>query len=267
MGALHEVNATAYGISTDPAGIPGVASSTSGHPGDQWGFAAGAGLKLNFPMVAQGDYFQSQVNYTQGALRYAFFTPNTNWGAANGNKEAYGVLSDAVYGSTGGTFATGTSLQLTTAWGVNASFEHYWTPQWHESFYGGYTAVSYNSVANNALCALENGNSFGGPSLGTGGSGAIATPGCNNNWNTFYAGSRLQWDVTKSFYLGVEVMYEQLDSAKPNSTNNLPSGSVANGFNQSLAITGSTVQSAIPGSVQNQGDWNFTIRAHKDFLP
>ena len=41
-----------------------------GHPGDAWGWVVGAGLRLNFPMVAQGDYFQSEVNYTQGALRY-----------------------------------------------------------------------------------------------------------------------------------------------------------------------------------------------------
>ncbi len=42
----------------------------TGHPGDQWGFAVGAGLRLNTPMIAQGDYFQTQVNYTQGGLRY-----------------------------------------------------------------------------------------------------------------------------------------------------------------------------------------------------
>ena len=49
-------------------------------------------------MIAQGDYFQSQVNYTQGALRYLFFTPNTNWGKVEGNNETFGVLSDCVYG-------------------------------------------------------------------------------------------------------------------------------------------------------------------------
>jgi hypothetical protein len=27
-------------------------------------------LRLNFPNIAQGDYFQSQVTYTQGATRY-----------------------------------------------------------------------------------------------------------------------------------------------------------------------------------------------------
>ena len=30
-------------------------------------------------------------------------------------------------------------------------------------------------------------------------------PGCNNNWSMWGVGTRLQWDVTKSFYLGVEV--------------------------------------------------------------
>ena len=53
---------------------------TSGHPDDKWGFAVGAGIKLNAPMIGQGDYFQAQVNYTQGALRYIFQTPNSNWG-------------------------------------------------------------------------------------------------------------------------------------------------------------------------------------------
>jgi len=81
MGALHQVNANYYSA-TAPA---------SGHPSDAWGFAVGAGLRLNFPMVAQGDYFQTQANYSRGALRYLFFTPNSDWTKANGNTEAYRV--------------------------------------------------------------------------------------------------------------------------------------------------------------------------------
>ncbi len=45
--------------------------------------------------------------------------------------------------------------QLTTAWSVNASYEHYWTPSVHESFVGAYEAVSYNSQANAILCDAE----------------------------------------------------------------------------------------------------------------
>ena len=29
-------------------------------------------------MIGQGDYFQTQVNYTQGALKYIFQNPNGN---------------------------------------------------------------------------------------------------------------------------------------------------------------------------------------------
>ena len=44
-------------------------------PTDKWGSAVGAGLKVNFPMIGPGDYFQAQVNYTEGAMRYAATTP------------------------------------------------------------------------------------------------------------------------------------------------------------------------------------------------
>ena len=114
-------------------------------------------------MIAQGDYFQSQVNYTQGALRYLFFTPNTNWGKVNGASETFGVLSDCVYGGVGGATpgAPATSRRVASGpprWGVNASFEHYWTPAVHESLYGAYYAVSYaegTGSANSMLCVME----------------------------------------------------------------------------------------------------------------
>jgi hypothetical protein len=265
MGALHEVNASYYGVSS----INGTSAVTSGTPGQTWGFAVGGGLRLNFPMIAQGDYFQSQVNYSQGAMRYLFFTPDFNWGNASGRQEGYGVLSDAVYGSTGGTFATGTGLNLTTGWGFNASFEHYWTPAVHESFLGGYSAVSYNTQANNQLCAIENGGLNGGPALPAGASGAVATPGCNNNWSTWYAGSRLQWDITKSFYIGVEGLYSQIHSATPNATNTLVSNASggASPATQALGIAGSAVSTGLPGAISDVGVWTVRVRMHKDFLP
>ena len=90
MGALHQVNATYYGRRQLPL--------RNGHPADKWGFAIGAGIKLNAPMIGQGDYLQAQVNYTEGALRYIFQTPNSNWGKIDGNSVGFGVLSDAVVG-------------------------------------------------------------------------------------------------------------------------------------------------------------------------
>jgi hypothetical protein len=234
MGALHEVNANYY-TATTPA---------SGHPSDQWGWAAGAGLKLNLPMITQGDWFQAQVNVTQGALRYLFNTPNTNFGDVMGAGESYGVLSDCVYGGTV-TGATSTGCQLTSAWGFNAGYEHFWTPALHSDVYGAWYQVKYGTSANNMLCGIEgNGGGVG--------STALAGAGCNNNWSTWGIGSRTQWDVTKTFYLGVEVLYQQMKSATLNAA-----GTVA-----APVAFGAAVNQA-----GTESNWVVAIRAHRDFLP
>jgi hypothetical protein len=253
MGAYHLVNASYYG--SIQTGAPSVLSGAA--PSNEAGWAVGGGLKVNFPFVAPGDYFQTQVNYTQGATRYLFNTPNTNYGMVNGAQEAYGVLSDCVYG---GNTASGVSVagsatncQLTTAWGFNASYEHYWTPQWHQSLYGAYYAVRYDSAANAMLCQA---GGFGTTTIAAsgGGNNAVAAAGCNNNWDTWGVGTRLQWDVTKSFYIGVEAMYVQLDSA---TTGSASTTAALGGFS-----SGSATQ--LQG---HASDWNFTLRMHKDFLP
>jgi hypothetical protein len=246
MGALHEVNAPYYALATG-----GTQLVLNGHPSDQWGFAAGAGLKLNAPFIAQGDYLQSQVNYTQGALRYVSSGVNGGGYVLNGNTQAYGVWSDCVFG---GTVAAGTatSCQLTTAWGVDVSYEHYWTPQWHESFFFGYAGVNYNSSANAMLCsAASPGAGVFGAGVGT---AAVAAAGCNNNWGYYAAGSRLQWDVTKTLYLGVEVLYNHVQSAST------PTGTIGD-----YALSGAGLASGNPNGSEN--NWAVTARIHRDFVP
>jgi hypothetical protein len=81
---------------------------------------------------------------------------------------------------------------------------------------------------------------------------ALAAAGCNNNWNMYYIGSRLQWDVTKSFYLAVDVLYQDLNSAT------LPG-------NLLTAATALTNSGAL--TVSNQSNWMVGLRMHKDFLP
>ena len=264
MGAVHQVNANAFGISAT-----GTANMISGHPGDEWGWVAGAGLRLNIPYFAQGDFFQTQVNYTQGALRYLFQTPNTNWGKADSSQEAFGVLSDAVFGSTCGNaaFTVGcvrNGLELTTAWNVNAAFEHYWTPAFHSSAYGGYAEIRYDNAANAGLCNIEN-NAANGATHGAGLFSSTVV-GCDNNWNTWWVGSRTQWDITKSFYMGVDVLYQKLDSASINSAGVFSSTSSATAT-QSPAITGSPVVTGVAGSVKDVDNWAIRFRVHKDFLP
>src|SRR5262249_59348918 len=92
MGAAHDVSGAYYAATTAVAAGSACATATSGifggtaagtltgsetcgHPADKVGWAAGIGAKFN---AYGGDYFQFQVNYTQGAARYAANTPAGN---------------------------------------------------------------------------------------------------------------------------------------------------------------------------------------------
>ncbi|MGH6676250.1 MAG: porin, partial [Xanthobacteraceae bacterium] len=233
MGALHEDNAGYYG--TTPI---------TGHPSDAWGWVIGAGLKINTPFISQGDYLDAEANYTQGALKYLWDANPSNEQGVNGATEGFGIMSDCVYGGTVGAGATG--CQLTSAWEIDVGYEHYWTPQWHESFVFNGMWTKYGTSGNNMLCSAE------GAGNGLAGSAGVALAGCNNNWDDDGAGSRLQWDVTKSFYVGVEALYQHLDSAT------LPGGLITKAV--SLTNSGAT-------TVADQNNWSFTVRMHKDFLP
>jgi hypothetical protein len=254
MGAAHQVNASYYSLSNVQGSAPAVPGG--GHPGDKWGFAVGGGLLLNTPFISQGDTFMAQANYTQGALRYLFQYPNTNWGKVDGASQAWGVLSDCVYGGTVAAFSTG--CNLTTAYGFNAAFEHYWTPAWHTSLYGAWYQVKYNAQANAQLCNEEG---FGNFPNGAG-SAALGAPGCSNNWQAWGIGSRTQWDVTKTFYLGVEVLYSGMKSASSGCAIVLNNGTCGGtGSGQTIAFGNAAFQDS------SASNWTVTVRAHRDFLP
>jgi Porin subfamily len=249
-GALHQVNAPYYengqSLFINPEG--------SGHPDDKWGWAAMAGVRINTPFIGTGDYLQLQGIYTQGALRYLFQNPNNNWWVQNGFNTAYGVLSDAVYGGSPNDplGPSQTDLNLTTAWGVNAGYEHFWNPRWRTSLYGGYTSVSYNNQANAILCSLQgSGNNDVGVF-------AVAGPGCDNNWTSWWVGSRTQWNVTKDFYMGLDVAYLKVDGASTTSGQVLGGAVVPNGaINSTVGFK----------NLSDEGIWMARFRVHRDFYP
>ena len=113
--------------------------------------------------------------------------------------------------SFGTSAANGTSIELTTAWGVNAAYEHFWSKQWQTSVYGAYTATTYNANANAYMCLAE--TTGGGSALGP----AFANPNgvaCDNNFNVWTIGTRTQFNIDASTYLGVDVVYQKLESAR-----------------------------------------------------
>ena len=229
MGALHDASGTYYGATT-----------AIGQPGDKVGYAIGAGLKLNAPMIGAGDYFQGQVNYTQGAYGYTnagtiALTSKYNGGA--GGSYGYGIASDSVYGG------AGSSVELTTTWNVNAAYEHFWNKSWQTSVYGGYSRTTYSAVANANLCALQNGAATGIP---------ITTGTCNNNFALWNIGTRTQWNIDSQTAMGIDILYSRLQTASAGATT-------------TLAATGS--QSAGIRSISDQGSWMGQFRIHRNFYP
>jgi hypothetical protein len=236
MGALHDTSATYYGGNAGTTG--------NGHPGNDMGWAVGAGLKLNAPMIGKGDYFQGEVNYAVGANGYVDAGIGAKiYGAAHpGGTIGYGFGADAVYSG-----VPGSSLNLTTAWGVNASYEHFWNAQWKTSLYGMYMNYDYNNTANTLLC---NSQVAGATASGT--VGSVISGTCNNDWSYWTVGSRTQWNVTKNFYMGVDVIYTKLQTA-------------SNGLVANFAAIGA--QSTGVRTVQDQDAWLGYFRVHYDFYP
>ena len=110
---------------------------------------------------------------------------------------------------------------------------------------------------------------------GTGsGSFALAAPGCNNNFDIWTAGTRLQYDFTKTLYIGVDFLYSHLDTA------NLP-GNVLSPLNSTallppnIDLACSTSVKGVPtatgvapcGTIKDMNNLAVTLRIHKDFLP
>jgi hypothetical protein len=175
---------------------------------------------------------QAQVNYTVGAAGYIFSAAKSNYSNIQGQNSSFGIVSDGVFS---GTAATGTPIDLTTAWNFNAAYEHYWLKNWKTSVYGGYAAVSYNATANTALNTVQG--------LGVG--------GVNNNWSTYWIGSRTQWNVSMDTYLAVDLLYEKQNSGTT-VTGALPTG---------FAVAG------VATTVANEGNLMGRFRVHKDFYP
>ena len=200
-GAVHDASAAYYLSAGAPEGV--------GHPDDKWGWAVSGGLRLNAPMIGPGDYFQAQAVYSQGAIKYASNSACAGSGLCDyweGNTFAFGPAQDAVFGNTAaapGVF--GNQLELTTAWSIYASYEHFWTPSLRTSIYGSYLDVSYNGNASGLLC-----NAY----LGAAAFGAGVA--CDPNWSVWSIGSRSQWNIQKDFYVGVDVIYTKLNSVSLN---------------------------------------------------
>ena len=239
MGAWHEVQSMYYGSTED-----------TGHPSDKAGFALGAGIKLNVPMIGKGDYLQVQGTYTVGATRYANMTAFAwNYQKWEGQNMGFGIQSDAVYGGTvAGNNAS--DLELTTAWAVNAAYKHHWNAAWTSTLWGSYFEQNYSSGGNAMICSAA-GDGVGAGTL------AVANAGCNMDWSIWGVGLRTDWAVSKTFQLGLEVFYGKLITAQ-SSTGTVLSTAVSG--KPSSAVVG-------PYTLGDMDNWAVRFRVNRPFYP
>jgi hypothetical protein len=270
MGAIHQVGGGYYAPSLAAgACVPGVGFQTcNGHPSDEIGFAVGAGIKVNFPMIGPGDYLQAQVNYTEGASRYAALTPagtaspgifGNGGGLPGTGGLGLGIFADGVFCGTSSIAAAtatcpagGSGVSLTTVWSVQAAYEHFWTPSLRTSLVGAYTDTSYDAAASARMCASAAGgaaNTFAFVVPANCGAGSW-------DWQYWSVSSRTQWNITKDFYVGLEGFYGHL--------NTLSKGQLV------TYTSAGGVASAQPTAVRlldDQDVFVWRMRVHRDLVP
>ena len=238
-GALHDVSASYYGPSANTV------NEAFGHPGQEIGWAVTTGFIWNLPFITPGDRFSAQVAYSQGATQYH---AATRTGASpmyfTGNTVAYGFWEDAVYSGNSGL----NSFELTTVWSINAGFEHLWTPSLKTSWYGSYIDVSHSGAAAIAIC---NGNA-----TSTSIPMATVALGCNPDWTAWTVGSRTEWEPVKGLTFGVDVIYQQINTATPNAVGSFATAAVAN-----------SGKPAGTYFVDDLNVWSGSFRVQRNFLP
>jgi hypothetical protein len=173
MAAYHQVN---FGAVTMPS--------------DKGGYALGAGVRVNLPMLGKGDYIIGQFTYGKGAVDYVGSGLGAAQTTVHSGVTAYGPAFDAVV--TGATTA-----DLTTGWSITGGLEHTWVPGWKSSLYGAYGKLEYSAAASASLQA--------------GSAGTVA--GSSANWSYWQIGSRTVWTPVTNLDLSIDVMYQVQNTA------------------------------------------------------
>jgi len=169
MGAARQVNAV------DPTG------AVYNKNANVW--AAGAGAKINLPMLAQGDFIAFTGAYANGMTEYT-----TSYGdnklSANVQRDVSGYVINqpsVVY------FADG--IQTVKSWSVGADLKHYWAPQWASNVFASYGQIT--APAEDAAVVWDGKTGFG-------------------NAKMWSVGTNLTYSPVKDFDIGVEGIYSNM---------------------------------------------------------
>jgi porin-like protein len=238
-GALHDVSGGYYFT----AGACGAAAANcvgNGHPSDKFGWAATGGFTLNDVFGLKGDQVGMQAAYSQGAAGYVTRATGADQIYNGSSNVGFGWLSE-------GTYATGGSVELTTVWGINGFYQHFWNPKWRTSLYGGYIEVDYDSTATANICS--------GPAANLTGAiitGVTAVSNCSPNYSWTQVGTRTQWNPHPDLDIGVDVLWSHLNTA----------------FKGTATLAASGAQpGVVAATIADQDVISVLFRVQRNFLP
>jgi hypothetical protein len=243
MGALTQVQGRYF--TNSPANVAcGAQPNTTacGHPGDEWGWAVGAGLTLKMPWDPK-DTLSGVIAYGEGATQFVAYGQS---GAFLHKQDvATGALANAVYANPNTIGGYGGGLELTESWGGTVAFEHYWTPSLRTSWVFGYIDVSYNETAKALIAA-------GGCAGGTGGGSPLtAVTSCDPDWSLWRVASRTMWNPVANLDVGVEVAYTKVNTA----------------FGGPGTILGGNGLAGGNYLIDDQSVWSAAVRVQRSFWP
>src|SRR5215469_610145 len=212
--ALHDASGGYYSSALGDTCGANVPCVNVGHPGDARGWAVTGGFTLNDVLGLHGDQFGMQVAYSQGAAGYVTTAKGGNaWDMYNGNGAGIGWTTDGV-------FVNGSSVELTTVWGINGFYQHFWDPKWRTSIYGGYVETDYNANAKSFFCGA-----IGPTGAITAVTGLITSAAtCNPNTSWWQVGTRTQWNPHPDLDIGLDILWTHINTAFAGSTISTISG-------------------------------------------
>ena len=185
MGAAH----TGGDLSSGPAVQDGTVyggntTATSGVGTKKSGYAVGAGVAINLPMLAAGDRIELTAVYAQ---RLSNFLADA--GVNNPSSAAYGTNP---IGGPGVAFNDANGIS------VGAQLRHYWTSELRSQFYASYTTRKMND----SVATTNNGTTQALASVG-GAAGALVGASAN----AYGLGTALIYSPAKDFDIGLELNY------------------------------------------------------------
>ncbi len=243
VGGAHNVNATYTGDnsalgSSVLSGLNACLQGDTigcGRANEKPSFFVALGGELKVPIFGAGDRIGAGVRFSQGGSSgfgsgLNLSTPGL-FGA--GNNLAAGWLPDG-----------GSGIELTTAWSVQAGYDHQWSPSLNTSLFAGYSSISYDTDATSY---------FAGAACGSAVSGAAVQAGvnCKSSWGNVGAGVRTSWAPATGLTLSVQTMYNYVWS----------------GFTGTGNVFGgaSGARPADSYNFANQGVWSSYLRINRSF--